>query len=326
MTEEKKFYQKSVSERKAQIREESGLSDSDIEVLSGNPGLSEETADHMIENVIGRYSLPIGVARNFIINGREYLIPMVIEEASVVAAASNGARIVKSCGGFSAEADTSCMIGQIQVLYLENLKQAKEKLLDQKEYLLEIAAQTCPNLIKRGGGPKDLQIHEFPETTVGPMLVIHLLMDVCDVMGANLIDTALEAIAPKVENLTGGTVRLRILSNLADRRLARATCEISPSALAFKDYDGQTVIDRILEAAAFAEIDPYRAVTHNKGIMNGIDAVILATGNDWRAVEAGAHSWAVRDGQVRPLSHWTKDSGTGNLIGRIELPLAIGIV
>ena len=247
MGEEKKFYQMSMSERRAEIQNESGLSDAELDDLCGNPGLSEETANHMIENVIGRYSLPIGIARNFLINGRDYLIPMVIEEASVVAAASNGARIVKSCEGFRAEADASCMIGQVQVLHLNDLNKAKTAISNRKEDILTVAAQTCPNLLKRGGGPMDLEIREFPNTSVGPMLVVHLLMNVCDVMGANLIDTALEAIAPEIEKISGGSVRLRILSNLADRRLARAACEIPSSALSFKEYDGETVENRILE-------------------------------------------------------------------------------
>ena len=326
MGDEKKFYQMTIGERQESLREQFSVSADDMEALSGKAGLSEETADRMIENVIGRYSLPLGIARNFVINGKEYPIPMVIEEPSVVAAASNGARLAKAGGGFRAEADASHMIGQLQLINLMDPDAAKEAVLSAKEELLALAAESCPNLLKRGGGPVDLEVREFPETAAGPMLIVHLIMDVRDVMGANLIDTALEHIAPVIEKISGGVVRLRILSNFADKRLARAFCDIPASALAFKEYLGDMVMERMLEAAAFAEADPYRAVTHNKGIMNGIDAVILATGNDWRAVEAGAHAWAARDGQIRPLSHWSRDPKTGNLLGSIELPLAVGIV
>ena len=372
----KKFYQMTIEERREEILKESALSAETLAALSGTAGLSEETADRMIENVIGRYSLPLGIARNFLINGKQYLIPMVIEEPSVVAAASNGARIAAMGGGFKAEADEPRMIGQLQILDVPDIAQAKAALESQKAQLLTLAAESCPRLIGRGGGPVDLEIRVLEETATGPMLILHLIMDVRDVMGANLIDTALEHIAPAVENISGGTVRLRILSNLADRRLARASCSIPVSALAFKEYDGETVRDRMLEAAAFAEADSYRAVTHNKGIMNGIDAVVLATGNDWRAVEAGAHAWSVREirnqkseirnekseignqkseirnekseirnekseirnekseirntvsgnSSIAPLTHWSKDHTTGNLLGAIELPMAVGTV
>ena len=348
MSDSKKFYQMTIKERRQALRVETGLSEEEMCRLSGECGLNEETADRMIENVIGRYSLPIGIARNFIINGKPYAVPMVIEEPSVVAAASNGARLAKAGGGFTAEADAPCMIGQLQILGLKDLKTAAAALAAKQDELLKQAAESCPNLLKRGGGPKEIRLREFPETAVGPMLVLHLVMDVRDVMGANLIDTALEHIAPAVETISGGQVRLRILSNLADRRLARASCEIPASALAFKEFDGETVVSRILEAAAFAEADPYRAVTHNKGIMNGIDAVVMAVGNDWRSVESGAHAWAAgkirnqkseigedissdpgreqMEFQVRPLSHWSKNPLNGNLVGNIELPLAVGTV
>ena len=322
---EKKFYQMTIDERRGELRETCGCSEADLAALCGVPGLTEETADHMIENVVGLYSLPMGIARNFVVNGKPYAVPMVIEEPSVVAAASNGARMAKAAGGFSAEADEPRMIGQLQILGLKDLPEARKALEDHSEALLALAAESCPNLLKRGGGPREILLREFPATEAGPMLVLHLIMDVRDVMGANLIDTALERIAPEAERISGGQVRLRILSNLADRRLARASCSIPASALAFKDYDGDTVLTRILEAAAFAEADPYRAVTHNKGIMNGIDAVVLATGNDWRAVEAGAHAWAARNGEVRPLTHWRRDPVTGDLTGTIELPLTVGI-
>lgn len=322
----RKFYQLSIEERRETLRNENSLFDEELEALSGVNGLTEEAADRMIENVIGMYSLPIGIARNFVINGKSYDIPMVIEEPSVVAAASNGARIAKAGGGFHAEADAPCMIGQLQVLGLCDIRKSISDLQKNKSELMKLVSDSCPNLIKRGGGPKDLEFREITQTSIGPMLIIHLIMDVRDVMGANLIDSALESIAPEVERITGGYVRLRILSNLADRRMARAFCEIPVDLLSFKEYDGKDVAQRILEAAEFAENDPYRAVTHNKGIMNGIDAVVLATGNDWRAVEAGAHAWAAKDGQIKPLSHWKIDLDTGNLMGSIELPMTVGIV
>ena len=316
----------SISERHRALNEESGCAEADILALSGQTGLSEETADRMIENVIGRYALPMGIARNFVVNGKAYPVPMVIEEPSVVAAASNGARLAGTGGGFHAEADDPHMIGQLQIVGLDDLPAAGAAVMERKTELLALAAESCPNLLKRGGGPVDLEVRQIPETQAGPMLVLHLIMDVRDAMGANLVNTAVEHIAPAAEQISGGEVRLRILSNLADRRLARAACTVPVSAMAFKQYDGETVIDRVLEAAAFAEADPYRAVTHNKGIMNGIDAVILAVGNDWRSVESGAHAWAARDGQIRPLTHWKKAPDTGDLVGTIELPMAVGTV
>ena len=315
-----------VDERRDSLQAEFGCSLDDLSSLYGDPGLTEDAANRMIENVIGRYALPLGIARNFVINGREYAIPMVIEEPSVVAAASNGAKLAKAGGGFSAEADAPRMIGQLQITGLSDLYTAAAALEVEKDHLLKLAAESCPNLIHRGGGPVDMEFRMIPETDAGPMLIAHLIMDVRDVMGANLIDTALESIASEVDKISGGTVRLRILSNLADQRLARAACRVPSEALSFKEFDGETVLSRILEAAAFAEADPYRAVTHNKGIMNGIDAVVLATGNDWRAVESGAHAWAAKTGQIRPLSHWKRDPVTGDLLGRIELPMAVGTV
>lgn len=325
METEKKFYQMTVSERQQVLRSEFNCSEEDLSALSGERGLSGETAERMIENVIGRYALPLGAARNFVVNGKSYFVPMVIEEPSVVAAASNGARMAKAGGGFRADADEPLMIGQLQIVGINDLQQAREALEAKKDFLLDLAAESCPNLLKRGGGPRDIELRELPKTEAGPMLILHLIMDVRDVMGANLINTALEYLAPEAEKISGGQIRLRILSNLADRRLARASCTVPPAVLAFKDLDGETVISHMLEAAAFAEADPYRAVTHNKGIMNGIDAVVLAVGNDWRSVEAGAHAWAARSGQIRPLSHWRRDPETGNLCGNIELPLAAGI-
>lgn len=322
---EKKFYQMTISERLDSLQSRGLCSAEDIPLISGRSGLNEETADHMIENVIGTFSLPVGLAQNFLINGKEYQIPMAIEEPSVVAAASNAARIVRMGGGFTADADEPCMIGQMQIVHVPDLDAGAEALLSHKEEILARAAEIDPFLLKLGGGPRDIEVRKFTDSACGSMLVMHLILDVRDAMGANAINTALEKTAPLAEQLTGGRVRLRILSNLADHRLARAACRIPAEALTFKTYDGADVRDRILEAAAFAEADPYRAATHNKGIMNGIDAVAIPLGNDWRAIEAGAHSWAAVSGRYLPLSHWTKDE-EGNLCGNIELPLAVGTV
>lgn len=325
MSESKKFYQLSPAERLESLIQQGLLEEPEADALSGRTGLTEDAADHMIENGIGLYSLPIGIAQNFIINGRPVAVPMVIEEPSVVAAASNGAKIVSLNGGFTADSDEPRMIGQLQLVNIPDLETAKDSILFHKDEILKAVTEIDPVLVELGGGPVDLQVRPFPETPAGPMLILHLIMDVRDAMGANAVNTALEKISPQIEELTGGEVRLRILTNLADQRLARASCQIHPDGLAMKEYTGEEVCDRILEAAAFAEVDPYRAVTHNKGIMNGIDAVALATGNDWRAVEAGAHAWAARSGKINPLSHWKKDE-SGYLYGEIELPLAIGII
>lgn len=279
----------------------------------------------MIENVIGRYSLPFALATNFMINSRDYLVPMVIEEPSVVAACSYAAKLFRQSGGFTASSDESVMIGQLQVLDLPEFESAGARLLARKREVLRAVNERGGSIAARGGGAADLEVRSFPATAIGDMLVVHLLYDTRDAMGANAINSALEAIAPLVERISGGRVNLRILSNLSDRRLARASAMIPAQALASNSATGEQVVGAILEAAVFAEIDPYRAATHNKGIMNGIDAVMLATGNDWRAVEAGAHAYAARDGQYRSLTRWRKDEA-GNLQGTIEVPLATGIV
>ncbi|GAB4569254.1 MAG: hydroxymethylglutaryl-CoA reductase, degradative [Anaerolineae bacterium] len=282
-------------------------------------------ADKMIENVVGVHALPLGIAVNFLINGRDYLIPMAIEEPSVVAGASYAARLVREGGGFWAEADDPVMIGQIQVLNVPDLARAREALNEAREELLKLANETDPVILRLGGGARGLEIRELPESPVGSMLVLHLLFDVRDAMGANTVNTACEALAPHVERLTGGRVNLRILSNLADRRLARARCVVPAEALTTDQFPGTLVVDRIVEAYALAAVDPYRATTHNKGIMNGVDAVVVATGNDWRAIEAGAHAYAARDGRYRSLSVWEKDAD-GNLVGWLEMPVAVGTV
>jgi hydroxymethylglutaryl-CoA reductase len=318
------FYALSAEERAHCVAEWAELDDAELLVLAG-PGLAVELADQMIENVVGTHSLPLGIAPNFLINDRDYLIPMAIEEPSVVAAASLCAKIVRDAGGFRTNSTQPVMIGQMQVLDLPDLWAARFNLLSHKERLLDLANQTDPVVVSLGGGARDLEVRVFPDTPSGPMLVVHLFYDTRDAMGANTVNTSVEALAPTVEEITGGRVLLRILTNLADRRLARAKCVIPPRLLAFDDFRGETVAQGIADAYAFAAVDPYRAATHNKGIMNGIDAVALACGQDWRAIEAGAHAYAVREGRYTSLSTWTRDRDE-NLVGTLELPLAIGTV
>ena len=300
------------------------LSPEDLAAL-GADGLQLEQADHMIENVIGLHALPLGVALNFVVNGREVLVPMAIEEPSVVAGASYMARLAREGGGFIADSDPPHMIGQMQVLDVSDLPAARLALLEQKERLLAETAEIDPVLKRLGGGPRDLEVRLIETSPVGPFLVVHLIYDVRDAMGANAVNTAVERLAPQVESITGGRVHLRILSNLADRRLARARCTIPLSELGFGDYSPQEVRDGIIAAWAFAAADPYRAATHNKGIMNGVDAVVIATGNDWRAIEAGAHAYAARTGRYTSLSAWGENEA-GDLVGTLEMPMAVGIV
>lgn len=290
----------------------------------GNP-LSLEQGDMMIENVVGLHSMPIGIATNFLVNGNDKLIPMVIEEPSVIAAISSSAKLFRQGGGFQTSSDPPIMIGQIQVLDIPNIENAIEKLKKEEKNLLEKANEVSGSIRKRGGGAKQLEVRVFTQTPVGPMLIVHLLYDTQDAMGANAINTALEHITEDIESITDGRVNLRILSNFADRRKARAEGMIPYDALATATMSGDEVVNTILEAATFASIDPYRAVTHNKGIMNGIDAVAIATGNDWRAIEAAAHAYAVRDGHYTSMTHWWRDT-EGNLRGSLELPMAVGIV
>jgi hydroxymethylglutaryl-CoA reductase len=294
-------------------------------VLQSAGGLTPAQADKMIENVVGTYALPLGIATNFVVNGRDVLVPMVIEEPSVVAGASYAAKLARAGGGFRAEASEPLMIGQIQVLDVRDWEGAAEALKAHKQQLLDLANQTDPVVVSLHGGARDIEVRFIPDSPVGPMLVVHLLYDCRDAMGANMVNTACEALAPLVAEISGGRVNLRILSNLADRRLARARCVVPAEVLATDELPGPLVAQRIVEAYALAAVDPYRAATHNKGIMNGIDAVVIATGNDWRAVEAGAHAYAARTGQYRALSTWSVDAA-GNLAGALELPLAVGTV
>jgi hydroxymethylglutaryl-CoA reductase len=319
------FYKLSLTERIECIARRAGLSDEEKKVLSGALGLHLKHADHMIENVVGVHTLPLGIATNFLINDQEVLVPMVIEEPSVVAGASLAAKLARAGGGFVAMTDSPLMIGQIQVVEVPNVWAARVDVLAHKQALLALANRVDPTLVRLGGGARDLSVRVLEDTHAGPMLIIHLYYDVRDAMGANAVNSACEALTETIEDLTGGNVLLRILSNLADRRLARARVVIPESALAFGTFSGSRVAQGITEAWAFAAADPYRAATHNKGIMNGVDAVVLATGNDWRAIEAGAHAYAAREGRYTSLSTWQRD-GQGNLVGALELPLALGTV
>ena len=293
--------------------------------LKGEGSLPLKIADGMIENVVGRFELPLGIATNFQVNGKDYLIPMAVEEPSVVAAASHMAKLARMNGGFQAVSDRPIMRGQIQVMDLEDLYASKTKILEHKNELILAANEKDKTLVNLGGGCDDLEVHLFKETPAGPMLVVHLLVDVRDAMGANTVNTMAEHIAPLIEKLINGRVRLRILSNLADKRLVTASVKLSASQFDTNNYSGNEVIKGIFEAASFAAVDPYRAATHNKGIMNGIDPIIVVTGNDWRAIEAGAHAFAARDGHYTSLTDWSI-SNNGDLLGKITLPMAVGLV
>jgi len=291
---------------------------------SAEGGLSAEAANQMIENAVGLYALPLGIAQHFIINAKPVLIPMAIEEPSVIAGVSYMAKLAQAGGGFRASATAPEMIGQIQLLDLADLPAAEAAILMHKDELLASLHGFHPTIETLGGGAKDLQVRQIASSPIGSFLVVHLIYDARDVMGANAVNTAAERLAGPLEELTGGRAHLRILSNLADRRLAKAEVTIPTSALAFGAFSGEQVRDGILEAWALAAVDPYRAATHNKGIMNGIDAVVIATGNDWRSVEAGAHAYAARSGRYTSLSIWEK-AGNGDLHGTLELPMAVGI-
>jgi hydroxymethylglutaryl-CoA reductase len=319
------FYKHSLPERTDIVAAWADLTAGEQAALLGRAGLTPELADKLIENAVGVYGLPLGIATNFQVNGRDVLVPMVIEEPSVVAGVSFAARLVRDGGGFRASSDQPEMIGQIQVLDLADLQAARAALEASIDELMAIAAHSDPVIGKLGGGPRGIELRILDDTPAGPMLIMHVIFDCRDAMGANMVNTACEQLAAPIERITGGRVGLRILSNLADRRLARAECTIPAEALAFEDYSGERVVSGIVEAWAFAAADPYRAATHNKGIMNGVDAVVIATGNDWRSIEAGAHAFAARTGCYTSLSTWGKDAA-GSLIGRLEMPMALGII
>ena len=320
------FYKLSVDERVEAVRQRGLLSDDDFQALSsGAHTLTVQKADKMIENVIGVMGLPVGLGLNFLINDKDYVVPLVVEEPSIVAALSSAAKLARVGGGFKAEIGESLLIGQVQVVETQHSAKARNRLMQRKQQILNLANSLQPKLIARGGGAKDLEVFIHPSKELGDMLVLHLLVDTCDAMGANLVNTMCEGVAALVEKLTGGKVFLRILSNLTDRSLVRARTTIPLEALHGKGFDPEQVRDGIIIASDFAEIDPYRAATHNKGIMNGIDAVALATGNDWRAVEAGAHAYAARGSRYTSLARWSQDK-QGNLLGEIEIPIKVGIV
>ena len=323
MTE--KFYKMTLPERHEFLLHNSSLTEDDLKAWLPGSGLSHETADHMIENAVGIFSLPLGIAQNFIVNGRSVLVPMVVEEPSVVAAVSFMAKLAQTTGGFKAWMSSQEMIGQVQLLDLADIDAAQNLIETHKLDLLQQAGALNPGLTRHGGGLRDLEVRRIDDSPIGPFLVLHLVLDVADAMGANMVNTAVESLAPLLEELTGGRAHLRILSNLSDRRLATAEVKLPVEVLAFEGFSGEQVRDGVIEAWAFAEADPYRAATHNKGIMNGVDAVLLATGNDWRAVEAGAHAFAARDGRYKSLSTWSKTE-VGSLNGSLTLPMAIGIV
>ena len=320
----KKFYKMTLAERHEYLLQNSNLKAEDLETWLPSAGLSFETADHMIENAVGLFSLPLGISQNFIVNGKPVLVPMVVEEPSVVAAVSYMAKLAQP-GGFKAWMHSQEMIGQVQLLDLVDLNAARSLIESHEPELLEQVRALNPGLTRHGGGVRELEVRRIEQSPIGSFLVVHLILDAADAMGANMVNTAVESLAPLLAALTGARAHLRILSNLSDRRLATAEVSLSLEKLAFEGFGGEQVRDGVIEAWAFAEADPYRAATHNKGIMNGVDAVLLATGNDWRAVEAGAHAYAARGDHYSSLSTWTAGED-GSLKGSLTLPLAIGIV
>ena len=313
------FYKLPIDKRLSIVSEFAGLTEEEVSLLRKETNLSLEVGDRMIENVIGTMAYPFAVAVNFLINGKDYIVPMVIEEPSVVAAASNAAKIMRENGGIFATTTGPVMIGQIQVVNVKDPWYKRMLIFEHRDEILELANKQDPVLVKLGGGAKDLEVRVL-NTEIGPMLIIHLIIDVRDAMGANAVNTMCERVSGLIENITGGKVYLRIISNLADKRLVRAWVKIKKESIG-----GEEVVDGIVAAYAFAKADPYRAATHNKGIMNGIIAVALATAQDHRAIEAGAHAYAARNGRYEPLSVWEKDN-EGNLLGSLEMPMAVGIV
>jgi hydroxymethylglutaryl-CoA reductase len=336
------FYNLPLDDRRAKVADSADYPPEGLTPFTTG-GLSSEAADHMIENAIGLYSLPLGIGLNFQVNGRDVLVPMTLEEPSVVAGASFMAKLARAGGGFQATCSAPEMIGQMQLLDVDDIPSARLKIYEHKSELLAEADSIDPVLKKFGGGARDLEVRVIDYSPIGAFIVVHLIYDVRDAMGANAVNTACERLAPRIEAITGGRVHLRILSNLADRRIVRARCVIPVSELGFgsetqnqqnndgngsqtrSHFTGEKVRDGIIEAYAFAASDPYRAATHNKGIMNGVDAVVIATGNDWRAIEAGAHAYAARSGRYTSLSTWGRDADD-NLVGTLEMPMAVGIV
>jgi hydroxymethylglutaryl-CoA reductase len=323
------FYRRTVAERREFVRQWAGLSEEEARAYEFPPGIDPTLIDRMIENVIGVMPLPLGIATNFRINGKDYLIPMAIEEPSVVAAASNAAKVARASGGFSTQSTAPVMIGQIQVLDVADPVAGRHRILDRREHLLAEANAKDPVLVKFGGGAKDVEVRIVPSPR-GTMLVVHLLVDARDAGGMNAVNTMCEALGPEVARLAGGRAGLRIISNLAVHRLARARATFPAELLKTESFSGPQVVEAILDAYAFAAADPFRCATHNKGIMNGVSSVVIATGNDFRAIESGAHTFAAWEAVderdvVRPLTSYEKDRD-GNLVGSIEIPVPVGLV
>lgn len=312
------FYKLPIEERLKIVKEFAGLTSEEVQTLASGT-MPSATAQRMIENVIGMFPIPLGIATNFLVNGKDYLVPMAIEEPSVVAAASNAAKMARPTGGFTASSTEPVMISQIQLVKCPSPKEAEREILAARKEILDKANQQDPTLVSMGGGAKELRVRIIP-SIVGTLVIAELLVDCRDAMGANVVNTMAEAVAPMLEKFSKGQARLRIISNLADRRVARAATTVSKEALG-----GEDVVDGIIDAYAFAAADPYRCATHNKGVMNGITAVCLSTGNDTRAIEAGAHAYAARSGHYSPLTTWKKNS-KGDLVGSIEVPAAVGII
>ena len=318
------FYQLSVEERQQRLVDALGLSEDEVATLVAADALPLDAADIMVENAVATFALPFGVGLNFQINGQDYIVPMVVEEPSVIAAASNAALVARAGGGFVAEADEGAMIGQIQLIRVPDPEGAAQRLTAARSQLLTAAARLTPGLCRRGAGPRDVEVRLVDTPRGETMVVLHVMVDTGDAMGANATNSLVEGLAPMVEEIAGGTACLRILSNLADRRRARAAVRVPVAALGRDGLAGEEVAERMLYAYELAWADPYRAATHNKGIMNGIDAVAVATGQDWRGIEAGAHAYACRDGAYRSLTTWSIEDG--HLVGTIELPMAVSTV
>jgi hydroxymethylglutaryl-CoA reductase len=312
------FYRLSIDERRAALSGITDLTRQDLETLEGG-GLDTSTADKIVENAVGVYALPLGIGLNFRVNDRDVLVPMAVEEPSVIAAASNAARMVREGGGFVAEADDPIMTAQIEIVDVADPDASTARLKAASAELLALAHAALPRLAARGGGAREIEVRAHPRR-----VVVHVHVDCRNAMGANMVNTVAEALAERVAALAGGRSGLRILTNLCDRRCVRVRARVPAAALASKTMDGASVRDGVVAASRFAEDDPYRAATHNKGIMNGVDAVVMATGNDWRGIEAGAHAFAAISGRYRPLATWRAEDG--DLIGRLEMPMALGTV
>ncbi|MDJ0974943.1 MAG: hydroxymethylglutaryl-CoA reductase, degradative [Planctomycetota bacterium] len=321
------FYRKTVDERLALLKEKGILSEEDFATLSsGRNVVNAEEADCLIENVVGTFGMPFGLGLNFLVNDREYVVPMVVEEPSVVAAVSAAAKTIRAGGGFRCRSMDPMILGQIQVVEVEHADTVKERIEEHKEQILDLANSLHPNMVARGGGARDVEVRVHPASSTRPeMTIVHLLVDTRDAMGANIVNSMCEGVAPLIEDITGGRVFLRILSNITDRAMVHAECVIPVEYLKNNGYSGEEVRDGIVLANQFAEVDPYRAATHNKGVMNGIDAVAIATGNDWRAIEAAAHAHAAMQGRYSSLTRWWRTE-EGHLGGALSIPLKVGIV